>query len=170
MKTNAILNQIGGPSKYCDFVGSGVDEKTLNFYKRKHIAPIFGSQSFKIKIKGNIARSLAEESLPDLKRTIDLPKISTIMTIACQYFKVDIYQLMNSKRGEINLPRLLGIYLSRNLGLHTYKNIAKHFSSLTPGGVRSALRRFATLLKEHPDVNEILRDLIDRLSKIQGRT
>ena len=123
---------------YKSFVEQGVDEEILTFFGKGNLKPILGSDEF-------IESVLSETGVnqPYFNKLQDrLPTISTIVSAVAQQMRVEEKSIYTSARGRgsANIPRLMALYLSREVGKHPLNEICKAFGMTHISGVAQAVK------------------------------
>jgi putative transposase len=126
--TKTIITEFSCIDGYIEYVTSGIDEETKNFYSKDQTPKIFSTLEFKKEKISAISVKEIDEILPDIKRLQFCPSIEIILRITADFFGINNVDLIKSQRGKKNIPKLIAIYLSRKLGLHTYDQIGKKFN------------------------------------------
>lgn len=146
--TSFILDFFGNKENYEKFIYEGVDSETRNFYNKSRVASILGTSKFiSEKISGlNDDYKFVTQS--DINRIKKLADINTIANNVSQYFNVSIAQLKMASKN--NLPRLLAIYLSRNLALCSHQKISDYFTGIKRFSVSTPLRKCRDLIESNP--------------------
>ena len=75
---------------------------------------------------------------------------------------VDPVDLKRTRRGVLNRPRLLAIWMTTSLRLETSEAMAARYGFSSPSGVRNAARRARVLLADDAEMGR-LRDRVERL-------
>jgi chromosomal replication initiation ATPase DnaA len=89
---------------------------------------------------------------PDINRIKKLLEIEDLSNYVTRYFNIPISQLKTARQKN-NLPRLIAIYLARNLIQSSHKNISEYFTGLKRFSVSTLLIRCRDLIEQDPVVN-----------------
>lgn len=125
---------------YKEFVLEGNDPGIEKFYSKGNIASIIGDRSFKqaifeekekLKVSGSLPRVLSER-----------PDLAVIVAAVGKVFATDVETITNKKVGRqrLNVARQVAMYCCQQMGDHTLKQIASHFTLAHEGGVSPAIR------------------------------
>jgi putative transposase len=146
---------------YQDYLKQGIDPQTQAFYFHKKQKPIFGDPDFieMIKQKYIPANQKLSTEIPE-KRLYEGHKITDrIIAETSKLFKVPIRSLGQSRRGQTNRPRLLAIYLTRELSGLTLPEIAESFNMNTYKTAATSCQRSKGMLQS----DRPFKKLYDRL-------
>ena len=143
---------------YAGYVQLGVDEEVTDFYRKKKQSPILGCFQFKHQLLKPTQRS-------GLRNRTMGPSMDTIMQATAQYFDVSTEQLRLSRRGQVNIPRSVAIYLSRKLGHHILVDIAAEYSGISHAAVGTTVKRFQQLLEKDTSLQQSVECIIDSLQQ-----
>jgi len=164
LKLDSILNLIGTTNQilqYSQFISQGIDPETRNFYNKKNVRVILGTDKF---IAENLKKNIlynSEEFEPDVNRLRKVPNINEIISGVTNYFNSKDKPFVNSINFNKNHIRKITIYLARQLGQLTHQKIAEIFS-MKQRSVGKTLSRYKIML----DQNAQLQTLISKLSVI----
>lgn len=142
---------------YLAYVAKGIDEECAHFFAQKKRPAVLGDFQF----KQQLSKQHAAVHLPNQPTG---PSIELIMQQTAALCQIPVTQLQKSRRGQINLPRTMAIYLSRSLGGHILTEIAKHFSGISHAAVGTAVKRFELQLKQDPNLRDTLKRLETRIA------
>ncbi len=97
--------------EYRKFVRKDTDETITELFGRKRWPVSIGSPDFIDWVKGKYLERKTNDEVPAAKLLAhDVPRI---LDGVCAYYKIDTETLFISKRGEINEPRNVAVYLCR---------------------------------------------------------
>jgi REP element-mobilizing transposase RayT len=151
-----ILQLISGKNvhaSYADFVSDGLDNEISDFYCKKYLPVIIGNDSFIKKHIKLINDKIKEVCGSDIKRCQEFPNIEMIMDAVINYFEVDSQSMLSSMTGKINIPKMMLIFLSKQLGQLSYQKIAEHLG-LKPTSVSSSMKRFNQMKCNNHQIEE----------------
>lgn len=97
--------------EYKKFVQCDDSENVLSFYSKKNIASCFGPKDFVEWIKNKYWQVKAHEEIPESKQLA--PTLQEIKKTVSRVYDVDLDSLMITKRGSVNEPRNIAIYIAR---------------------------------------------------------
>jgi putative transposase len=137
-------------SDYKEYVEEGTDHETKRFFNKKKWSPMFPS-SFE----------------HPLKQLNTLLTIEIIITQTASLFNVTPIEITQSTqgRGPVNIPRYVAMYLSRIVGKHDLKDIAKAFNVSHVSTITVGIKRFEKRLSETPNLDQ----KVKLLTKTIGR-
>jgi chromosomal replication initiation ATPase DnaA len=116
---------------------------------KKKWPAILGSKEFINRIKEKFFPKIANDEIPQSKELA--PEPDQIKMAVCRHYRIkDENQLLVSKRGAINEPRNVAIYLQRRLRGDSLKQIAEQFQMNKYSSVSSVIVRMkAAIETEH---------------------
>ena len=166
LHTDFILNYMNGnKEKYNDYVTGGIPNFINDFYNRKQLPAILGSDSF---IKNSLSllhQNQVKSSKHEINRTKIVIQPQKILDKVFNYFQIDYYLLTRSTRGQINLPKHICIYLLRQLSQLSHQKIAD-FMNCTEANIATSLKRFRKLLIQDKNCQVYINDLTNILSSM----
>lgn len=123
-------------------------EGDLNFDKiieGKRWPAIHGSKKFAEKLKKMFFPEKIDAEIPQSR--IIAPDITEIIKIVSEFVGISTKELMYSRRGELNEPRNIAIYIARRLRQDTLKQIGNHFQ-ITYKTVSSHINKMNALMRQ----------------------
>ena len=125
-----ILNMLSGnkavqKTVYRDFVNKSDNDDFSAIYKKMKLPPMLGSETFLKVIKEHYFTKKRHIEVPESRLLV--PGKDTIISAVCTNYKVPISDLLVSKRGQLNEPRNVAMYLMRHLRGETLSAICKEF-------------------------------------------
>lgn len=163
LTTNIILNQLASVKSlshvknYRDYVEEkNIDEINV-FYSTKFTKPIIGSGQFKEKILSDLSETSIQASATDYKRAKTIPTIDRIKEQICAFYAIPLIALKYTKRGQLNWPRVLCIYMCRRLFGHTLRSIAESFDCRHTASISASFRKCELRLEQN---HNLLEDLV----------
>ena len=149
-------------SAYKTYMSLSDSEEITNFFLKKSIPSVFGSDVFIEWLKSKFSKDKTDIEINDTK--ILAPVIDKIIDEIAKYYRVDRDSLVIQKRGIENEPRNLAIYLSRYLRSENLMVIGKKFNLKRYSSVSGVIDRVNKKLaidkkfkKRHEKIIEILR-------------
>jgi hypothetical protein len=97
--------------KYLEFVTNEDSSEVTDFYSKKNLGTIFGTQDFIDWVKEKFYRVKSHAEIPQSRQLA--PTIAEIKEKVCRCYGVEQQALEKSKRGQVNEPRTIAIYLAR---------------------------------------------------------
>jgi chromosomal replication initiation ATPase DnaA len=126
-KTYQFFDSNGPAENYQAFVEQGNDDLTNDFYSKKAMRSIFGSDTF---VESHMKTVDENREIPSIvtNQFIDI-EISELTHLAARHFNMTITELKTCKKGKqkINMGRYLAIYSARNFCGFDIATIANHF-------------------------------------------
>jgi chromosomal replication initiation ATPase DnaA len=129
------------------------------FYSTKFTKPIIGSEKFKEKILSTLDAPAIEAAITDYRRARTLATIDSIVEQICLFYAITPDILMHTKRGQLNWPRVISIYICRRLYGHSLRSIATFFKCRQTASVSASFRKCELRLLQN-------QKLIGELNKI----
>ena len=123
--------------------------EVLDFYSKKYVAPIMGSENFKARMLSEIDNKHRASCAPDIKRAVDIPTIEQIIENVAEFYKVPQDSLQITARGQLNWPRMLAMTISRQEYGYGLIEIAEYFQPLSRTAVSNAVQRCKKLLQKN---------------------
>ena len=159
--TNEILDRIGDKKSYRQYMLCGVDEQLAEIYSKKSCPSILGSKIFKQQCLKKINNRNTKESSADIKRCKDIPSIENIFDKVAAYFNVDNKEIMISRRGVENLPRVLSVLICRRIYGYKLSEIAVGMHGVTPAAISSIAARYTKRLNIDSEFNKLYLHLLN---------
>lgn len=138
-EVSSMLNTSNNFLAYKKFVAAGVDRETQEFYDKKNMPVILGSQKFKEKILSDVEEKQLMCALPDYNKTKYLPRMNDIDRICAVYFNVDKSQLLKVY-GKGNVARHIAIYGGRAWAKEMLSVIADHYHCQSHSGISKIVK------------------------------
>ena len=167
-----ILSMMGSSQKeqlqiYRRFV-STEDEEIDNIINQSKLPPILGTEQFIEYVKSKIIRTETDDEIPQLRALS--PDIDQIKKTVCSHYQIKDQYLLQSKRGVINEPRNVAIYLTRRLRGDSLNQIGKHYGINKYSSVSSVILRTKKLINEDRNLRNRIANLISTINKSQEQT
>lgn len=151
-------NQSKAKRLYKDFVQCEDSAEVTEFFSKKKLSSFFDSRKFIERVKATYHQLQNHKEIPQSGHIA--PTIAEIQRAVCQYYEVEQRQLQQAKRGQVNEPRNVAVYLARKrcgLGL---EEIGREFELLKYSSVSSIVTRTDQQLI----TNKQLRNRIEEIS------
>lgn len=126
-------------NQYRDFVQEIDSEQITDFFGKKKLESFFGSKDFVDWIKSTYHQMLGHKEIPQSRHLA--PTIAEIKKTICHYYKIDSKSLEQGKRGQINEPRNVAVYLARKKCGLRLEEIGENFGITTYSTVSSIVTR-----------------------------
>lgn len=167
-----LLSMIASSKKdqlriYRRFV-STEDEEIENIINQPKLPPILGSERFIDFIKSKITHKKTDDEIPQSKELA--PDIDQIKKTVCSHYQIKDQYLHHSKRGVINEPRNVAIYLTRRLRGDSLNQIGKQYGINKYSSVSSIILRTKKLMTEDRNFRNRIANLISTINKGQEQT
>jgi putative transposase len=143
---------------YKDYVEDKNLEEIKNFIRKKLTMPILGTTKFKEKILSEISPLIAIDCSPDINRIKkDLPKLELIIQQICEYYRINNDSLLQTKKGTLNWPRLVFMYISRKYYGYSLIDISQSLGCIYRSTVSAGIHKCQHRLLNQPKLsNEIV--------------
>lgn len=124
---------------YHDFMAKDESEEILEVYGKKKLPSILGSEEFICWAKENFFDKKMHHQIPDSSQLA--PELSEIKKAVCRLYGMKEKDLLQAKRGSLNEPRNVAIYLSRMLRRDSLMMISESFNMAGYSSASSAIER-----------------------------
>ena len=143
LQQDATFSTLGGKHKrYRRFVEEGdADTELKDFYTGKSTSPILGDKQFKERILLKHG-AVAAESRSALKKVMQPPTLVEIEQAIAKVFQIPVKSIHTSRRGQLNLPKLMALQLGQQLGQQSLQELATHYQFSSYGSVSTAIGRY----------------------------
>jgi putative transposase len=154
--------------EYIKFVQREESEEIKAFFSKKNLPSILGSSIFIEWVKAKYYQKKKHAEVPQSK---DLaPTITEIKKAVGFYYKIDIKELEEAKRGQEKEPRNVAIYLSRKHSGLSLEEIGKEFGGIKYSTVSNVVRRINNQQADSKQLSKMITLLKTRLSLEQRKT
>lgn len=140
----------GTPDKaireYLKFVQCEESEETKDFFNKKNSPSVFGSRDFIEWIKAKYYQKKRHDEIPQSKDIA--PTIIEIKKAIGLCYEIAIQELEEVKRGQVNEPRNVAIYLSRKHSGLPLEEIGKEFGCIKYSTVSNVVRRIESQMAD----------------------
>lgn len=143
------------------------DEISKVLDKKKWPA-ILGTANFINMVKEKLFPEKVDEEVPQSRELAPAPEQIKIMV--CQHYCINNAELMLSKRGVINEPRNVAIYLTRRLRGDSLKQIGEQFQMQKYSSVSSVIERMKSAMDRDIKLKNRVESMVYALSKSQEQT
>jgi putative transposase len=166
---NMFADQPGkAQQKYLEFVRKKDSSEVTDFFSRKNLASVYGSLDFINWIKGKFYQTKNHAEIPQSR--ILAPTIAEIKTAVGRSYKVDENVWGQSRRGKVNEPRNIAVYLARKHSGLRLEEIGREFGFEKYSSVSSIVVRTEKLLAEDTNLRKRLETIRRKLEKSQAKT
>jgi len=151
------------------FMRAEEDKDVRAFYGAGRIAPILGSEPFRLRIrsakspwKGADVREISE-------RRHLAPGIEECVRAVSHAFGIDPASLSVSRRGVSNLPRKVAMYICREAGGHLHREIARFMKAGSYSTITSACAMMKARLERDLALQKRIRGITEDLRSGNGQ-
>lgn len=130
---------------YKTFMALKDSEEMTNIFDKVKLPLILGREDFVDWVKATFFTDKVHEQVPDSEQLA--PDLEKIKAIVCQYYAVGVDSLMLSKRGVVNEPRNVAVYLTRLLRRDGLLVIGSAFGMRGYSSVSSVIERVSKQLE-----------------------
>lgn len=150
-------------SHYKNFVQGEESSEVTDFFSRKNLPSFFGSQDFIDLVKSNCRELQCHDEIPQSR---DLaPTIAEIRKTVCQCYEIDERNLERSKRGQVNEPRNVAVYLARKQCGLRLEEIGQEFGIRKYSTVSSIVTRTDNQLAQDKHLRNRLEEIRLKIDK-----
>ena len=153
---------------YIDFVHDEDSLEVTDFFSRRNLASVFGSSGFLEWVKREFYEKKQHDEVPESRRLA--PTVADIKKAVCQLYKIDKKELEQAKRGQVNEPRNLAIYLARKHTGLRLTEIGSEFGLEKYSSVSSIVMRTEQLILQNKKLKKRLEKIRSAMSKSQAKT
>jgi REP element-mobilizing transposase RayT len=143
--------------EYREFIDEEDSEEIVSIFSKKKTLSVLGTEKFGNWVKGKYSALSFKEEIPESK--ILIPSKKKIKLAICREYKVDIASLYGIKRGIINEPRNVAVYLTRFLRRDSLKEIGKEFKVPNYSSISSIIES----MKANLAGNKKLKNQVDKI-------
>ena len=154
--------------QYIEFVEGEDSDLVTGFFGRKNLASIFGSQDFIKWVKAKYYQLKKDDEIPQSRQLA--PTIVEIKEAVSRKYEVTASSLEEGKRGQVNEPRNVAIYLARKHSGLPLKEIGKEFGFEKYSSVSSIVSRTTTHLAQSKQMRRQVDGIMQQLGKSQAKT
>ena len=152
---------------YSAFVQLEDSQEIAEFFSKKNLSSVLGSAEFIDWVKGKFYQQKQDDEVPESRRLA--PTLTEIRLAVCQEYNIDEGVLAQSRRGEVNEPRNVAIYLARKLSGLRLAEIGQGFGLLKYSSVSSIVLRTERIISKQPALQKRLKRIKNRLDKSQAK-
>jgi len=154
--------------EYKKFIQGEDSPAVLEFFGKKNLASFFGSRDFVQWVKEEYFDQKKHIEIPQSRHLA--PSINEIKEAVKQSYGAEETLLDQTKRGQINEPRNLAIYLSRKISGLGLEDICKEFGLGSYSSVSSVVVRTEQLLSKNKQLRKKVAEIRQMLRKSQAKT
>jgi hypothetical protein len=135
---------------YKKFVSEESCKEIVRILGRHRMPCVLGDEGFVNKVKGGYEEE--KQKKEGSTSNYLCPGMDEIKYAACRVYNIEEDDLLESKRGVVNEPRNISIYMARRLRGDSLKTIARAFNIRKSSSVSSIVNRTAKLLSSYGDM------------------
>ncbi len=171
LQKNHVLSRFGNKlqqQKYKLFLQETEDRELMTFFSKLKRLPVLGSEAFTKTIsekylhEKTLSPEVPEQNLLYKKK---LPKLDEVMAVVAEYYQIDLVELTISKRGQINLPRSVAIYLACQITGQNLQIIARAFNNVNYSCVSRTVRKVGEQINQDVDLRLEINEITKRLNR-----
>ena len=153
-------------STYIDFVSKGEPEEIERFYSLKKMPSILGSDLFKDFVREKYSDLINQPEIPESKELA--PSAEKVISAVCEYYRISKEELFESRRGTVNLPRDVAIYLVRRLCRMTLPQVGREFGVENYSTVSSVFQRVKSRFETDRRLLKGLAEIAKKVTKVKS--
>ncbi len=153
---------------YRQFMAEEEDERLLDLFNLVNLAKLpsmLGDQAFTAWVKNQFAKEKMDKQIPASKCLT--PEVDDVVAQVCRYYGIGADELRRVRRGKVNEPRDVAIYLIRNLRAEPLSRIGPLFDMQNYSSVSSAVMRIKERLNRDSAFQRRLRQIQISVQKCQ---
>lgn len=168
LNTWAVFAALGGAQRqYRLYLQTPIDDEIKAFFQRERYSPILGTAQFVREVlQGYTGQT---RNAPDLRGLFSPPTLEALVDSITQVWQVSDRQLYEARRGRLNIPRMMAVYLSHRRVQLSLSQVAEHFGMNHYTSAASAVQRYERLKGREQHVQRMEASVIDCLERQQVR-
>lgn len=144
---------------YKEFMLRETPEAINRIFSQPRLPSMLGGDSFVDEVKGRFFNKKRHDEIPESKRLA--PEVDQMKRAICNAYDVDESSLLSSRRGVLNEPRNVAVFLVRRLRGEKLEEIGRQFGFDKYSSVSSAIEK----MKREISVNRRLRLRVKDIEK-----
>jgi len=132
---------------YKRFISKEEPEKIIEYYSKKNMSSILGSDKFIKWVKDRFPKKKKEKEIPESKNLC--PEVIDIKKAVCNHYEIKAADLLKSRRGVENEARDLAIYMLRYTRGERLTIIGQEFNLNNYSSVSTAIERIKRKLESN---------------------
>jgi len=153
---------------YRGFMAEEDSEQIREVFERKKWPAFLGGEEFITWLKGRFFEQAGDSQVPESVALA--PELERIKKVVCSYYQVEETELLKPRRGRLNEPRSVAIYLVRRLRKEGLKQISSVFGLRGYSAASSVLERMARQLMKDRGLQKRCEQIQKSLVKGQTET
>lgn len=150
---------------YKQFVKQEIPETISNIYKKKNLPAILGKETFIDRVKEKFFSESKFEEIPEIKKLS--PDVKKIKQVVCKEYNINEQDLYYSRRGYLNEPRNVALYLVRRLRNDTLNQVGDEFRIAKYSTVSSVVEKVKSDMGLDKKIKKRIMSLIEKITKGQ---
>jgi putative transposase len=156
------------PSEYRKFIRVDSDEDIAGVFDSERWPICIGPSDFIDWVKGEYYARKKDDEIPESK--LLAPDVFQILKNVCMNYKVEVEVLFRSKRGVVNEPRNVAVYLCRRLRQDRLTEIRDYFRMRKYSSVSSIIERVKARMNTEKRFKKRVEKISDAIVKSQEQT
>lgn len=152
---------------YLEFVQKEDSSEVTDFFSKKNLASVFGTQDFIDWMKEKFYSSIKHYEIPQSRQLA--PTIAAIKEAVCRSYGIEVHMLEHAKRGQVNEPRNVAIYLARKCSGLALGEIGKEFGLEKYSSVSSIVTRTENQLSKNKRLQNRLEKYGEKQTRVKQR-
>jgi putative transposase len=128
-----------GVKKYKKFISMESPEEIHRIFSQSRLPSMLGSENFKKRVKAKFFHKKLHGEIPESRRLA--PGVEEIKKAICKAYGIEESSLFSSRRGVLNEPRNVAIFLVRRLRGEKLEEIGRQFGIAKYSSVSSAIEK-----------------------------
>ena len=153
---------------YSEFVAQEDFEEISRVFEKKKLPAIFGSDEFVDWLKGHFYGEKKHREVPESK--VLAPDGDKIKQVICRIYGVREQELLKARRGVMNEPRNVAIYLTRQLRGDNLAEICREYGLSKYSSASSVIERVGIRMSADRQFGKRVEEISQLLSKSQAET
>ncbi len=153
--------------QYQRFVQSE-DSAEITDFLEKNLASFFGSRDFVEWVEDTYCQLQNHKEIPQSRDLV--PTVTEIKLAVCQFYEIEEKELVQTKRGWINEPRNVAVYLVRRRCGLRLEEIGQEFGIGKYSTVSSIVTRTEKQLIQNKQLRKRIDEICLKLNKSQAKT
>ncbi len=143
-------------------------EEVIKLFSLKKLPSFFGPENFITAIKEKYYFKKKTYEVPESKNLA--PTSDAIISAVCEHYGVSFNELLITRRGILNEPRNIAVYLIRQIRGETLNSIGKLLNIKAYSTISSIIRRVSRLNKFDTKIKNQIGKIQDTINKGQRQT
>ncbi len=168
LETEKLLSYFKGKKgAFIEYMQSKVEKEIEQYYKAKQVGPILGTERFKEWIKAKHWKRQTEKEIPQRRQMA--MGMDAYIALLSEVYEIEKEAIVQGKRGLKNESRQIGMYLCREMGGYSHKEIAKTFGLGSYSTVSSVCAVIRERLKKDKALSQRIQTVNNKLQAYYGQ-